>query len=195
MKKIAVILTLVTLIFLCSCTTGYREINRGYLVTAIGITAQDEKLNIYIEAVSSSDVTDQPSQRVVLTGEGNNISSAYKNLNSSLVKSLYFEQLGTAILSADLSTDIYSEFFKFLKDFESISLGIYIVKTLDIKMLFEFESPNGVLGYDIIGLIKMREKQNGVKSSNRFYQIEPINLNLPLVNLENEKLVLNSLGE
>ncbi len=194
MKKTVLFLVAIFLSLLCGCT-GYREIDRGYLVSAIGVAAENGKVSIFVEATSISDVADKPSERVVLTGDGNNIDAAFKNLTSSLVKPLYFEQLGTAVFDAALSDRIHKEFLSFLKRRDGVNLGIYVVNTSDVKKLFEFESPNGVLGYDIIGLIKMHEKEKGVKAINRFYQLERNKKPLPTVNLDEDKLILNSFGE
>ncbi len=194
MKKTVLFLVAIFFVLLCGCT-GYREIDRGYLVSAIGVAQENGKVSIYVEATSSSDVADKPSERVVLIGDGDNVDAAFKNLNASLVKPLYFEQLGTAVFDAALSDKVYQEFLTFLKQRDGINLGIYIVNTSDVKNLFEFESPNGVLGYDIIGLIKMYEKETGIKVLNRFYQLERNKKPLPTVTLDEYKLILNSFGE
>lgn len=194
MKKLALVLIILPLILLCGCT-GYREIDRGYLASAIGISAEKGETTVYIEAASSSDVADKPSERVVLIGKGDNIQSAYKNLTSTLVKPIYFEQLGTAVFDAASDYNAHYEWLTFLKNREGTNLGMYIVKADDLKALFEFESPNGVLGYDIMGLIKMHEKENGTVASNRFYQLMRTETNLPQITLDDDKLILNSLGE
>lgn len=194
MKKTVLFLVAILLFLLCGCT-GYREIDRGYLVTAIGISQENQKTNIFIEAISSSDVADTPSERVVLTGIGNNIDAAFKNLTSSLVKPLYFEQLGTAVFDAALSEKVYMDFLTFLKQRDSINLGIYIVNTNDVKKLFEFESPNGVLGYDIMGLIKLYEKETRIKVVNKLYQLEYNKTSLPALKLDEDKFILDYQGD
>ena len=194
MKKTVLFLVAILLFLLCGCT-GYREIDRGYLVTAIGISQENQKTNIFIEAISSSDVADKPSERVVLTGIGDNIDAAFKNLNSSLVKPLYFEQLGAAVFDAALSEKVYMDFLTFLKQHDSINLGIYIVNTNDVKKLFEFESPNGVLGYDIMGLIKMYEKETRIKVVNKLYQLEYNKNPLPTLKLDEDKFILDYQGD
>lgn len=194
MKRLLIFFSVFTLCLLCGCT-GYREIERGYLVTAVGIASKNKKLNIYIEAVSSSDVADKASERVVLSGEGDDIESAFKALKSQLVKPLYFEQSGAAILDAALSDETHSKILSFLKNIPSINLGIYIVKTNDVQMLFDAQTPSGILGYDIIGLIKLAEKENDIEASNQFYQVERNKSPIPTVNLDDGKLIFNSLGE
>lgn len=194
MKKTVLFLVAILLFLLCGCT-GYREIDRGYLVTAIGISQENEKTNIFIEAISSSDVADTPSERVVLTGNGNDIDAAFKNLTSSLIKPLYFEQLGTAVFDDALSGNVYMDFLTFLKQREGINLGICAVKTSNVKKLFEFESPNGVLGYDIMGLIKMYEKETHIKAVNRLYQLEDNKNPLPTLKLDEDKFILDYQGD
>ena len=194
MKKILLFLVSILLFLLCGCT-GYREIDRGYLVTAIGISQENQKTNIFIEAISSSDVADKPSERVVLTGNGDSIDAAFKKLNSSLVKPLYFEQLGTAVFDDALSDKVYMDFLNFLKRLEGINLGICAVKTNNVKKLFELESPNGVLGYDIMGLIKMYEKETRIKVVNKLYQLEHNKNPLPTLKLDEDKFILDYQGD
>lgn len=190
MKKLFLILTVISSLLLCSCT-GYREIERGFLVTAIGIAPQKEKINIYIEAVSSSDIADDPSKTVVLSSEGEDITTAYKNLTLQLVKPLYFEQMGAVIFESSLSEKSQDRALEFLKDIKSINLGIYIVKTDSVKSIFSNET-DGILGYDIIGLIKFAEKENGIRILNQLYQIQRNKTVLPLINCDDGKIVLDA---
>lgn len=169
MKILSLLVTVILTITLCGCN-GYREINRGYLVTSMGFGNSEDNVTIYIEALSSSDVSDKKSERVVLTGSGKDINSAYKKLKSTLVKPLYFDQLGAVIFEG--KTDKSLEFLKSLSD---INYGIYVIKTDDIKTLFSSETPGGVLGYDIITLIKTQSK--------------PFQKHNQLYNIKNEKLL------
>ncbi len=179
MKRCIVFLCVFCVLVLCGCS--YREIDRGYLVTAIGFQKENVKSKIYIEAISSSDVNDSPPTRVVLESEGSNFENALTNLNRSLVKPLYFEQLGAAVISGD-QTD---EGISFLKSIKNINYGIFVVKTDDIDLLFKSQTPSGVLGYDIIGLIK-----NNGKFKNQLYQNGRLDFYLPLVNFSSDKLTL-----
>lgn len=194
MKKIIFILTAVSVLLLSGCT-GYREIERGFLVTAIGITPQKEKVCVYIEAMSSTDIAESPSKAVVLAGEGGDIAAAYKNLTTQLVKPLYFEQAGTVIFDSSLSEQAQYQALEFLKDFQNINLGIYVVKTDDVKSLFDTQNYSGILGYDIIGLIKFAEKENDITVLNQLYEVQRSKTALPLINRDNDKLTFDAWDE
>lgn len=185
MKKSAILVIALCLMFFCGCT-GYKEIDRGYIVTAIGFEEQDGTVGIFIEAISSSDVSDEKSKRIVLSSNGTDEIKAYENLKNTLVKPLYFEQLGTIIFDkkAIPNTD-------FLKQITNINMGIYVVKSDNVKALFESETPNGVLGYDVITLIKTQEKQNGEITKNKFYKAQKADLECAVVNSVNGHLILN----
>ncbi len=184
MKIVSIFLCLFSITLLSGC--NYREIDRGYLVTAIGIASENASAKIYIEAISSSEVSEKPAERVVLTGEGKNFKSAFTNLKATLVKPLYFEQIGSAIVNTDLNNDIVD----FLKGISNINYGIYLIKTDDINALFNADTQNGVLGYDVIGLVK-----TNIKVSNQLFQIKRKDFYLPTVNINNENLILTSAGE
>ncbi len=190
MKKFAILLIFILLVSLCGCA-GYREIDRGYLVTALGISRLNGQTNLTIEAVASSDVSDKSSQRQILTAIGNTADAAFEQLKSQLVKPLYFEQLGAVVFEDDVN----DKDIKFLKNIENINYGIYLVKTDDINALFNAETPSGVLGYDIIGLIKNYNKENGGKITNQFYHIQRNKNRLPIVNVADGNLIFNVLGD
>ena len=187
MKKISIVLLGLCFV-LCGCG-GYREIDRGYFVTAIAIFTQNDTTTMLVEALSSSDVLEQENKKVVLCGCGDNTNQAFQNLKKTVVKPLYFEHIGVATF--DKTTD---EYISFLKEIPDISYGIYIVKTDDAKRLLESESPNGVVGYDTVALIKNAEKEQDKNFYNRLYNIKN-DKELPTVNFDGKKLTLEMTGE
>lgn len=194
MKKSALLITVISLILLCGCT-GYREINRGYTVTAMGFIEKDGNFNIIIETMSSSDVTDKPPEKIVLSGSGVTLEAAFGNLKSQLIKPLYFEQLGTIVLDSDLNQLQQDEIMDFFENLQSVSWGIYIVQSSDINALFDTETPGGILGYDIIGLVKNFENQGGSELSNQFYQLRRAPSALPVVDIADNQLIFKTQGE
>lgn len=166
------IITLGLIFMLCGCA-GYREIDRGYLVTAIGFSTDEDKATVFIEALSSSN-KDKPSERVVLSGSGKDVSDAYKILKEGLVKPLYFEQTGTAFFE--------NTSFKVLEEIPDINLDIYLVKTQDAKAIFENNTADSVMGYDIITLIKTQEKERKIKISTQLYRAKNGDFDFPIVN-------------
>ena len=198
MKRLVLILLVVSLILLCG-SPGYREINRGYLVTAIGFCVQHGSSTIILEAISSSDVADKPSEATVLSGTGKDFDEAFDTLAQQLTKPLYFEQLGTAVADKSLSDDQLEVLADFCKNLPSVNYDIYIVKTNDINTLFNTETENGVLGYDIIGIIKNFEKQNRINLSNQLYEICRSDTkggiaSVPEANITDGSLTLTSFG-
>ena len=185
MKKFCFIL-LTVLIFAFYGSTGYREIDRGYLVTAIGVLKENDNTTVLIEAMSSSDVSDKRNNRVVLSGSGENTKKAYENLRVSLVKPLYFEHLGTVIFDADIGDDS-----DLLEEIPNLNYGVYVVQTDNVKTLFENATPNGVLGYDIIGLIKNHNKERDNKVLCQLYVYRKTD-RLLVVNLNDGRLVVEN---
>lgn len=178
MKK--AILMIIPLFILCGC--GYREIERGFLVTAVGFAEQDGITEIVAEAVSSSSFTDKTTEKVILSGSGADVASALKNLKSQLTKPLYFEQLGTVVLDTAFNTETKNEILNLLHVTDGLHTGIYIVKSDDVTALFDINSPDGILGYDIIGLVKNYEQQTDIRVTNQLYYLLRGDGNLPLVN-------------
>ena len=186
MRKVCFLFLTVFLILLCGCT-GYREIDRGYLVTCMGISKTGEEYSIFLEVLSSSDVSDKPSEKQVLTSVGNSLYSSFEGLETQLTKPLYFDQLGSVIFDNSLN----EESIEFLKNITNINYGVYLVKSDKINALFTFESPNGVLGYDIIGLIKNHNKKSDKRISNQFFKVTKPSARLPIITISNDRLTLN----
>ena len=194
MKKIILLAVVLSLLLLCGCT-GYREIDRGYIVTAIGVSQKEGKINLFVEAISSSDVVGKPSERVVLHSTGDNINTSFKNLKESLVKPLYFEQTGTVIVEKSVNNVGKKELLDLCKKHSDIGLGVYIVSTDELNSLFEINSPNGILGYDVIGLIDNYEKSTNKKLFNRLFEIKRQGFlanNLPVVSVIDNRLKLKA---
>ena len=194
MKRIILLAVILSLLLLCGCT-GYREIDRGYIVTAIGVSQKEGKINLFVEAISSSDVVDKPSERVVLHSTGDNINTAFKSLKESLVKPLYFEQTGTVIVEKSVNNVGKKELLDLCKKHSAIGLGVYTVSTDNLNSLFEINSPNGILGYDVIGLIDNYEKSTNKKLFNRLFEIKRQDFfanNLPVVSVIDNRLKLKA---
>ena len=199
MKKLALMLIILCLISLCGCAT-YREIDRGYLVTAIGFKRTNENVSIALEAISSPDANDTSSQKATLVADGKTINDAYFSLRSQLVKPLYFEQLGAVVIADSFARDNFAEIIDFCTNLQSASLGMYVVSTPDLQTLFSTQTPDGILGYDIIGLIKNYETTGGKKDSCQLYQLRrqpssAVSIAVPVVSVQQEKLILSSLVE
>ena len=187
MKKLCILISVCLIILLCGCN-GYKEIDRGYIVTAIGFKDKNGTTDIFIEVLYSSDVTDEKNKRTILTASGPDETQAYKNLESALVKPLYFEQLGTVVFEKTTDFNI-----GFLKEIANINLGVYIVKTDNIINLFENATPNGVLGYDVISLIKTQQKEGFKKATNQLYKSQSYNFDIPYVNFVDGNLILKQM--
>ena len=178
MKKTILLFAVCLLYLTCGC--DYREIDRGYLVTAIGFSQKDNKTQIYVEALSS-DINNQDSKREVLVGEGKTENDALNDLKSQLVKPLYFEQMGVVAVEKDIDFD----YLEFLQNIPNLNYGVYLIKTKDVAALFAANTPSGILGYDVIGLLKTDNKDQ-----NQLYRINQKTFKWYEINFTNQKLQL-----
>ena len=179
MKKLMFLILLLSCLLFSGCE-GYREIDRGYFVTAIAFLREGENTTVFVEALSSSDVIEEKSERVVLKGVGTSAKAALESLEKALVKPLYFEHLGAVILENEMVENL-----DFLKQNNGINGGAYIVKTDDAATLFENDSPSGVLGYDAVNLIK---KHN--KNTTRITVLNAYNIALPTLDFKDGAFIL-----
>lgn len=189
MRRFLALLTLICIVFLCGCS-GYREIDRGYLVTAVGICKNDDNVQIYLEAQSSAS-TSKNIERSILTGSGTTTAAAFEDMKFQLVKPLYFEQVGTAVFQG---TPSHADLL-FLTDTLKIHYGTFLVQCNDVEKLFHFDSPGKILGYDIIGLIKNFEKETNTDTRSRIFEILKFNIPLSKIDVTNNRLTLISGGD
>lgn len=184
-------------LLLCGCSS-YREIERGYLVTALGFGQTNGKTTVTVEAMSSVG-GDNASERVTLSAEGNGPAGAYNTLKLQLAKPLYFDHLGTVVVEDTLNPADVARALDFCNRLQAVSLGLYAVTTNDLQTLFNLQSPSGVLGYDIIGLIKNRNNQTGEENNFQLYNLQKLSDTaikgcLPYVTVEQEQLKLTLQG-
>ena len=188
MKKTAIISILISLISLCGCT-GYREIQRGYLVTAIGFIKQSNDFGIVLETLSPSEIELSGEKSNVLSGSGRTLDTAYGEVNQSLTKSLYFEHCGAIVVSRDFTESEMSEIFDFCTNLDTLNIDVYVAQTDDVTALFESKTADESVGYSIIGLIKNAGDNTFL---NQLYQIKRQDAQtvLPTVNIQNNTLGL-----
>lgn len=188
MKKLCIVFLALALIF-CSGCNGYKEIERGYFVTAVGFKIGDNGIKILLEALSPS--ADEQ-KRCVLSGEGKDLSDAYRELQKSLVKKPYFEHCGVIMLENGLKQSDILNILNFCAENISLNIGVYLVGAQNITEILKTPSLSDSVGYDIISLIKNSKDKS---YSNKLYQIkrqteEHKIYDLPLISLENERLIL-----
>lgn len=188
MKKALLWLTVASLVFLSGCT-GYREINRGYIVSAVGFKKQGDEIKIVLETLSPRETAENANETEILSGCGNTFMSAFSNLKQTAVKEPYFNQCVTVIIDGSVSDGDITRMFDFCNNILSVSAGAYAVRSPDIDLLFD---KDGITGYDIAGLIKQNFKD---ENSHRIYRLrrdisENKSVSLTQVTVFDEKYVL-----
>lgn len=188
MKKTAIISILISLILLCGCS-GYREIERGYFVTAIGFTRQNGGFDIVLETLSPSDIEPSGEKSNVLSCSGKTLDAAYGEISKRLTKPLYFEHCGAIVVSRDFTESERSDIFDFCTTLDTLNIDVYVAQTDDVTALFESKTAEESVGYSIIGLIKNADDNVFL---NQLYQIkrQGVETLLPTVIAQNNTLVL-----
>lgn len=191
MKKLKLFICVFILITLCGCT-GYRETERGYLVTAIGFRKDNGKVEISLETLTASDTAQNSESGNILYGAGQNLTEAYYSLKSSLLKDVYYEHCGVIVVENSFDEEETVEILTFCRTLQSLGIGVYVVKSDNVSGLFETRILDESVGYGIIGLIKNAGQD---KFSNKLYQIEKNQAAqktfvLPKVNAKNNILIL-----
>lgn len=188
MKKIFVFAVCLMFVFCCGCN-GYREIERGYLVTSVGIKKENGRYIVVLETL----VSDGNEQNVkTLSADGDTLGKILDEMKSKNVKKLYFEHCGIIALESDFSDSEIAEILNFLKNSNLFNLDVYVVTTDDVYRLLESGNSFQGVGYDVISLIKNADKN---RLYSQLYELErkityKESFNLPKVNLKNNVLVI-----
>ena len=136
MKKIKVILFLLTALILTGCG-NYRELNDLAITTGIAFDIKDDQYIVsYMITNSNKAETDSKSSETKITvyeGIGNTISSAYMDLNSKNPKIPYISHLEVVIISEDLAKKGMLEALDFLMRNPESRKEFYVVLSKDIE--------------------------------------------------------------
>ncbi len=187
MKKIIVFAICAVCLLFCGCS-GYKEIERGYFVTSIGVAKKSESYTLFVETlVYENDMQGKK----IMSSDGENIEKAFEQLKKQLVKNLYFEHCGIIALQSDLNDEL-SEILDFFKKSNFFNADVYIVTTDDTALLFNGVNSNQAIGYGVISLIKNADEKD---FCSQIYMLErrltyKESFKLPKVNIENNVLVL-----
>lgn len=197
MKRILIFMCAVSLVLLCGCKAA-REIERGYFVTAIGFKLSDDKTEMILEILSPTNAAGSSNKTDILSGKGDTVTAAYEDIKRGLVKDIYFEHCGIVAIEGGADSKALTELLKFCNTLQSLGVGVYVVKTDDVYNVFDSDTVNESVGYDVIGLIKNTAENGDTKVLNQIYQIgrtlssgkEP---SLPLVTSADGKLSLEQI--
>ncbi len=156
MKKI--ILPMFCVLLLCGCS-GYKEINNGYLVTAIAFDKTEDNSQIILNTI----LPEGTDETIILTGSGHDFNSAFGELKKSQVKTLYFEHCGVLAVKKDIPKNELVDILKFCKDKIRLPIAVRTIYCTDATALFKADRT----GYDVITLIN----NSGTKTDNRLYSL------------------------
>lgn len=136
MKKIKIFLFLVAALLLTGCG-NYRELNDLAITTGIAFDIKDDQYIVsYMIANSNKAETDSKDSETKITvyeGQGNTISSAYKDLNSKNPKIPYIGHLEVVIISEDLAKKGMLEALDFLMRNPESRKEFYIVLSKNVE--------------------------------------------------------------
>ncbi len=162
------------ILLLCGCS-GYKEINNGYLVTAIAFEKTENGVKI-----NASAFLPVLEENIVLQGTGGDFNSAFNELKRKQVKTLYFEHCGTVVLNQNFKDEALTV-LEFCKNKIKVPIAARVILCNDAKALFEADKT----GYDVISLLK----NNNYNGEDRLYKIEQKGeIALPFVTV-NEKVI------
>lgn len=194
MKKI--IKFILVFIFLLSLTAcAYREPNARFTVTAIGFSANGTKVTAYLQAMDFSKSEDKT---FLVTGEGDSVKAAVKDVNKTLSKEPSFEHCSLILLSRGIDGTGLKDALNLCQEL-SMSQKTRVAYADSVKSALENNTLKN--GDEIASLIKENSKTFGFGKHTALFEIKTAVLvndgNFALVNLDasNSKIKFDGLLE
>ena len=191
MKKILLILLLI----LCTGCYDYNELNEIAIISGVGIDKLNNEYVVTYEVVNTeaSKESSNDIKKYNVKGNGASLSEAFNNVNETLAKKAYFEQIKVMVITKNVNIlDISDYLFRN----EKINTNFYLVLCNDIDEIFNFtsvnEPNNSIAIYNLL-------KQNDYANITNLFDlkintlIEGYDISLPLITLDNE-LSLKTIG-
>ena len=147
------------MLLLCGCS-GYKEINNGYLVTAISFEKSGEESQILLKVL----LPENEDESLILSGSGSGFDEAFSMLLRTQAKSLYFEHCGVLAIKRDTPKNEIEDILSFCHKKLNAPAAMRAVYCDDTKSVFDADKT----GYDVITLIN----NNGIKYENRLYALK-----------------------
>lgn len=191
MKKILLILLLI----LCTGCYDYNELNEIAIISGVGIDKLNNEYVVTYEVINTeaSKESSNDIKKYNVKGNGGSLSEAFNNVNETLAKKAYFEQIKVMVITKNVNIlDISDYLFRN----EKINTNFYLVLCNDIDEIFNFtsvnEPNNSIAIYNLL-------KQNDYANITNLFDlkintlIEGYDISLPLITLDNE-LSLKTIG-
>ncbi len=191
MKKILLILLLI----LCTGCYDYNELNEIAIISGVGIDKLNNEYVVTYEVINTeaSKESSNDIKKYNVKGNGGSLSEAFNNVNETLAKKAYFEQIKVMVITKNVNIlDISDYLFRN----EKINTNFYLVLCNDIDEIFDFtsvnEPNNSIAIYNLL-------KQNDYANITNLFDlkintlIEGYDISLPLITLDNE-LSLKTIG-
>ncbi len=167
--KIKLLLIVALIISLSGCM-GYREIDTGYIVSALGVDYSRGEYLLTVEAVAAGDAATKPSTHI-FSAAGETPYKARENLEKGLTKALYFDHCAVMMLSKGIEGAAFLEVVDFCHNMRNLNLGVFVLYAQNIKSVLKLPPVTTAVGYDIMGLLKVRLEKK-IDYNNKFYQLE-----------------------
>ncbi len=173
---------------LCSCS-DYRELEKGYLITALCFSDEGEDLTVKLETLFPASDSNSAPKTEILTASGKNALGALDNLELTLTRQLYFDHCAALIVENSIDREQLNDIISYCNENKRLNEGLYVVFADDIDNVLEIEPVSNAVGFDIMNLMKKLKSKNKIDYKNRFYEmkkrmIEGEEISLPLIKTE-----------
>lgn len=172
MKKILYIFTLLCFFMfgLCGCV-GQRELDKGYMLTAIGFEGTDSGISVIAELITVSDMQNSSPEPQVLSAKGDTPEDALYKLSLDFPRAVYFDHCAALAIGQGIDSKNLEAVIKYCATADNLNLNMYVIYCPDIESVFNTPTVSSAVGYHIMRLLNFKAKESGIDYNSRFYEI------------------------
>lgn len=156
---------------LCGCA-GRRELDKGYMLTAIGFELEGKAFKVTAELISVSDMQEDSPKPQVMSANGVTPQNALYNLSLNFPRAVYFDHCATLVIGGGIEDERFKAVIDYCAEAENLNLNMRVINSSDIQTLFNTPTVSAAVGYHIMRLLSFKEKESGLEYTSRFYEIK-----------------------
>ncbi len=163
---------------LCGCT-GYEAVSnqkQEYIVSSLGFDLSAGELMLTVEAlvVNSDDIEESKENRII-TARGDNVKDAFSKLKNGITQPLSLRHNGIIAIGSNIPPQSLEDVFEALTDDSLVNIDTMVISTENAHSLLSAKPISSVtVGYDILSMVEVVEKEKGITFDNRLYKISAV---------------------
>ncbi len=204
MKKLlalGLIMCVILLLCGCSATEAISSEQQEYIVAALGFDGDKDEIKLTIEAIAvNTDALRDEEENLKISAMGETVTEAYFKALNQITQPLSLGHSAVSVIGSGINAHQLEEILDFHKEQPQINISAMLVFTRSAEQLLNCKPSTSVaVGYDIMSMLEVAVKGEGIDFKNRLYEVSSQRhkslkvFTLPQISVEEEKFLLDGL--